>query len=46
MTGSNKYPYSIDLAVKLINEVGVFDKIKQVNLKKEGKYWNVIGVNF
>ncbi len=46
MTGSNKYPYTIDLAVTLINEVGVFDKIKQVNLKKEGKYWNVIGVNF
>ena len=39
-------PRNIDDAVDLINNEGIFSNIKEVNLKKEGKYWNVIGVNF
>lgn len=38
-------PYSIDSAVRMVDD-GALDQIKKVNLRKEGRYWNVIGVTF
>ncbi len=38
-------PTDIGEAVRLINEGGAFDEVREINLKKEGKYWNVIGIN-
>jgi DNA repair protein RadD len=46
MSNQNIYvPRDIDEAVRLINEGGAFDEVREINLKKEGKYWNVIGIN-
>jgi DNA repair protein RadD len=46
MSKGKPYPYDIDRAVSEINQHGVFNDIKTINIRKEGKYWNVIGVNF
>ena len=46
MSNQNIYvPTDIGEAVRLINEGGAFDEVREINLKKEGKYWNVIGIN-
>ena len=39
-------PGDIDDAVRAVNDYGLFREIKRVNIRKEGKYWNVIGVGF
>ena len=38
-------PYSIESAVHMVDN-GALLEIKKVNLRKEGRYWNVIGVTF
>jgi DNA repair protein RadD len=38
-------PYSIESAVQMVDR-GALLEIKKVNLRKEGRYWNVIGVTF
>jgi hypothetical protein len=38
-------PYSIESAVQMVDS-GALLEIKKVNLRKEGRYWNVIGVTF
>ena len=38
-------PYSIESAVQMVDN-GALLEIKKVNLRKEGRYWNVIGVTF
>ena len=45
MSKGMRLPYSIDTAVGMVND-GAFDKVKKVNVRKEGRYWNVIGVTF
>ena len=46
MSQGKAYPYDIDRAAYQINQEGVFNGIRSINIRKEGKYWNVIGVNF
>ena len=38
-------PDTVDEAVMLINS-GVFDSIREIVVRKEGKYWNVVNANF
>ena len=45
MSKGMRLPYSIDTAVDMVND-GAFDKVRKVNVRKEGRYWNVIGVTF
>ena len=46
MSKNQPYPNDIDVAVNAVNVYGLFKEIKRVNVRKEGKYWNVIGVGF
>lgn len=46
MSRGKPCPYDIDEAAYQINQEGVFNGIRSINIRKEGKYWNVIGVNF
>ena len=46
MSKNKPYPSDIDDAVRAVNDYGLFREIKRVNIRKEGKYWNVIGVGF
>ena len=45
MSKGERLPYSIDTAVAMVNK-GVLDRVKKINIRKEGRYWNVIGVTF
>ena len=45
MSKGMRLPYSIDTAAAMVND-GAFDKVKKVNVRKEGRYWNVVGVTF
>ena len=33
-------------AERIVNEDKVFDEVKEIRIRKEGKYWNVINVYF
>ena len=46
MSKNKPYPSDIDDAIEAVNVHGLFKEIKRVNVRKEGKYWNVIGVGF
>ena len=38
-------PLDVDEAVRQIN-LGAFNKISSITVRKEGKYWNVVGTGF
>jgi len=45
MSRGFELPYSIDSAVHMVDN-GALLEIRKINLRKEGRYWNVIGVTF
>ena len=46
MTKGDVLPWGIEPAMDMVNHEGVMNQVKQVNVRKEGRYWNVIGVTF
>ena len=39
-------PYDLSYASDLVNHNKVMSHIKQITVRKEGKYWNVVSVHF
>jgi len=39
-------PYDLSYAADLVNHQKVMSHIKQITVRKEGKYWNVVSVHF
>ena len=44
--GLSVLPYAVSAAERIVNEDKVFDEVKEIRIRKEGKYWNVINVYF
>ena len=45
MSQGRNLPYNIDTAVAMVDD-GALSRVKKINIRKEGRYWNVIGVTF
>ena len=45
MSRGRNLPYNIDTAVAMVND-GILNNVEKINIRKEGRYWNVIGVTF
>jgi hypothetical protein len=39
-------PYDLSYAADLVNQHKAMSHIKQITVRKEGKYWNVVSVHF
>ena len=46
LTKQYRCPADIDWAVHQVNVQNNMNHIKQITVRKEGKYWNVISVHF
>jgi DNA repair protein RadD len=44
--GLSTLPYAVSTAERIVNEDKIFSEVKEIRIRKEGKYWNVINVYF
>ena len=44
--GLSTLPYAVSTAERIVNEDKIFEEVKEIRIRKEGKYWNVINVYF